>query len=83
MANITISELRPAGADLFSDSESYLMDLSGEELSLEGGLPLTVTTSSKVCIGGAVKATKWVAGAVATGAAAQAGANAWNKWGLW
>ena len=31
MANITISELRPAGADLFSDSESYLTDLTGSE----------------------------------------------------
>ena len=31
MANITISELRPAGADLFSDSESYLTDLTGAE----------------------------------------------------
>lgn len=40
MANITISELRSAGADLFSDSESYLTDLTGSETlgSVNGGL---------------------------------------------
>jgi hypothetical protein len=38
MANITISDLRPAGADLFSDSESYLTDLTeSETLGTLGG----------------------------------------------
>ncbi|MBC1197395.1 hypothetical protein H0901_19600 [Microcystis aeruginosa BLCCF158] len=39
MANITISDLRPAGADLFSDSESYLKDLTDREMTdtLGGG----------------------------------------------
>jgi len=39
MANITISDLRPAGADLFSDSESYLTDLTESEMlgTLGGG----------------------------------------------
>lgn len=32
MANITISNLRPAGADLFDSSESYLQELSDMEL---------------------------------------------------
>ncbi|MDT9183311.1 hypothetical protein [Arthrospira platensis] len=32
MANITISDLRPTGADLFSDSESYLTDLNDQEM---------------------------------------------------
>jgi hypothetical protein len=32
MANITISNLRPAGVDLFDGSESYLQDLSDMEL---------------------------------------------------
>jgi hypothetical protein len=36
MANITISELRPAGADLFSDSEIYLTDLNDEVVWLLG-----------------------------------------------
>ena len=44
MANITISELRPAGADLFSDSESYLTDLTGSETlgTLVGGGSITI-----------------------------------------
>ncbi|WP_272056070.1 hypothetical protein [Nodularia spumigena] len=42
MANITISNLHPAGADLFSDSESYMTDISEDELRLQGGV--TVTT---------------------------------------
>jgi hypothetical protein len=44
MANITISELRPAGADLFSDSESYLTDLTGSETlgTLVGGRSITI-----------------------------------------
>ncbi|MBE8995436.1 hypothetical protein [Microcystis aeruginosa] len=38
MANITISELRPAGADLLFDSESYLTDLTeSETLGTQGG----------------------------------------------
>jgi hypothetical protein len=42
MANITISELRPAGADLFSDSESYIHDLGDHELNNYGGFAWTV-----------------------------------------
>ena len=39
MANINISDLRPAGADLFLDSESYLNDLTeGETNVLLGGV---------------------------------------------
>ena len=38
MANINISDLRPAGADLFLDSESYLNDLTeGEMINIGGG----------------------------------------------
>ncbi len=38
MANINISDLRPAGADLFLDSESYLNDLTeGEMMNTLGG----------------------------------------------
>jgi len=32
MANINISDLRPAGADLFSDSESYINDLTEPQM---------------------------------------------------
>jgi hypothetical protein len=38
MANINISDLSPAGADLFLDSESYLNDLTeGETVNTLGG----------------------------------------------
>ena len=38
MANIDISDLCPAGADLFLDSESYLNDLTeGEMTNTLGG----------------------------------------------
>ncbi len=38
MANINISDLNPAGADLFLDSESYLNDLTeGEMANTLGG----------------------------------------------
>ncbi|MBD2387184.1 hypothetical protein [Cylindrospermum sp. FACHB-282] len=32
MANITISELRPAGYDLLHDSESFLNELAAQEI---------------------------------------------------
>ena len=37
MGNINISDLRPAGADLFLDSESYLNDLTEGEMLIFGG----------------------------------------------
>ncbi len=38
MASIKISELRPAGSELFQDSESFLNELSDRETgNLEGG----------------------------------------------
>ncbi|AKE64121.1 hypothetical protein MYAER_1771 [Microcystis aeruginosa NIES-2549] len=49
MANITISDLRPAGADLFSDSESYLTDLTDSEMldTLGGGGSITICWQNK------------------------------------
>jgi hypothetical protein len=46
MATITISNLSPAGSDLFSDSESYLYELSGEEASIQGGITPAILTYS-------------------------------------
>ncbi len=53
MSNITISNLHPAGSELFFDSESYLKDMSEEELGIQGGingtwgnLPTLVTTNT-------------------------------------
>jgi hypothetical protein len=38
MANITVKDLTSiTGVDLFSDSESFMQDLSGDELALKGG----------------------------------------------
>jgi hypothetical protein len=37
MANIAISDLRPADFDLLSDSESYIRDLSDVELNAQTG----------------------------------------------
>ncbi|MEA5535806.1 hypothetical protein [Crocosphaera sp. XPORK-15E] len=39
MSNIKISDLHTVGADLFSDSESYLQDLTEQEMgnTLGGG----------------------------------------------
>ena len=43
MGNINISDLRPAGADLFLDSESYLNDLTeGEMMNTLGGAAFSV-----------------------------------------
>ena len=44
MANIAISELRPAGTELFLDSEGFISELTDEELSLnKGGVSVTTT----------------------------------------
>lgn len=38
MANIIISELRPAGSELFQDSESFLNELTDQEMvGIAGG----------------------------------------------
>lgn len=52
MANIAIADLRSAGYDLFSDSESFLSSLSEEELDMQGGgIPITTIVSTPGCIG--------------------------------
>ena len=48
MANITISELRPAGADLLFDSESFLDYLNDDELCSVSGGGVTPTTPTIV-----------------------------------
>ncbi|GEA28336.1 hypothetical protein MiAbW_02911 [Microcystis aeruginosa NIES-4325] len=48
MANITISELRPAGADLLFDSESFLDYLNDDELCSVSGGATTPTTPTIV-----------------------------------
>lgn len=42
MAKIELTELRPVGADLFSDSENYMNELGESEMnSINGGIELT------------------------------------------
>lgn len=38
MATINISDLRPTGSELFSDSESFMEELSSGELGIQGGI---------------------------------------------
>jgi hypothetical protein len=57
MANIVISELRPAGSEFFMDSESYMHALTDDEiLETQGGA--TITFSSMWCIRGAIAVTR-------------------------
>lgn len=61
MAHIAISELRPAGVDLFDGSESFMMDLSEDELGIVGGgTPAVAIASSQNCAAAAA----FVVGAV-------------------
>ncbi|MCC5647542.1 hypothetical protein LC607_32470 [Nostoc sp. CHAB 5824] len=57
MASIKISELRPAGSELFQDSESFLNELNEKEtLSLVGGaftaVGVSVSAQTVVSING-------------------------------
>jgi hypothetical protein len=49
MATIKINNLNTAGSDLFSDSESYLTELTEEETNLTQGGLLTRYISSFFC----------------------------------
>jgi hypothetical protein len=54
MATIKISDLRPAGADLFQDSESFLNELTHQEIGdVKGGIIIlfktTVVLSGRRC----------------------------------
>ncbi|BAZ01079.1 hypothetical protein NIES37_50770 [Tolypothrix tenuis PCC 7101] len=52
MSNIKISEILPAGSELFQDSESFLNELTNEEiLDTKGGrLPASLVTNSFISI---------------------------------
>jgi hypothetical protein len=57
MATILIQDLNPAGYSLFTDRETYLKDLSADELDITGGAAptptiSTITTSSVPCMVG-------------------------------
>ena len=46
MAVIKISELRPAGSELFQDSESFLNELNDQEMSTLGGGDVFITQAT-------------------------------------
>ncbi len=50
MAKITISELRPAGAEVFVGSESYLQELTDTELDANNGGSINSLYPSSVII---------------------------------
>ena len=50
MASIVISDLRPAGFDLFMDSENFLSELSDGELSVISGGGFSFFCSSQFCV---------------------------------
>ncbi|MFN6562229.1 MAG: hypothetical protein RMY28_020890 [Nostoc sp. ChiSLP01] len=44
MATIKIHDLSPAGSELFQDSETFLNELTDEELGVNGGLRVASVT---------------------------------------
>jgi hypothetical protein len=64
MASINISDLRPAGSQLFVDSESFMNDLADQELSATNG-----GFTPGIIIWGVPIASKYVVSAMVTGAA--------------
>ena len=50
MAAIQINDLRPVGSELFNDSESFLQELSTEDINevLGGGVVIILLTS--ICV---------------------------------
>ena len=67
MANITVLDIKPDGIELFADSESYLMNLSENELEVYGGIVWTywiaqgaaaAVRSSQACVGVATAVTR-------------------------
>jgi hypothetical protein len=54
MANIEINDLKPAGAELFSDSEGFMTELSDSELAdINGGEAFKTRTHAYNCGGSA------------------------------
>lgn len=50
MANISASEINPAGSDLFIDSNSFINDLNDDELGHTiGGIPMGTVTWLNEC----------------------------------
>jgi hypothetical protein len=50
MASIKIHDLRPAGSELFNDSESFLNELTEGELGVSGGARATLSISISISL---------------------------------
>ncbi len=65
MATINISDIRPAGYDLFSDDDKYMSDLNNDELNrVVGGtepISATIAVSIGVAAGAAFLGGLWAA----------------------
>lgn len=65
MANIEINELKPAGAELFSDSEGFMTELSDSELAdINGGDAQFTGTWAWTCGGSFTDTWAWTCGGV-------------------
>lgn len=67
MVDVRIDDLQPSDAELFSDNESFLDELSEDELGLVAGgtAPLTLTASTAGCVASLAGAASAVGGAIA------------------
>lgn len=65
MASITISDLRfPAGGELLFDSESFMNELSDEEISIQGGVTPAGFWAATAVVGGAAVTSGVISGVV-------------------
>ena len=48
MSKLTVSELNPAGFQFFQDSETFLLDLNDDDLSITGGILSGMTRISVI-----------------------------------
>ncbi|WP_293075286.1 hypothetical protein [Moorena sp. SIO3H5] len=46
MADIKVNDLKPAGAELFADDESFINELTNDELNIIGGQELAAAVLS-------------------------------------
>ena len=48
MSKLTVSDLNPAGFQFFQDSETFLLDLNDDDLSITGGILSGMTRISVI-----------------------------------
>jgi hypothetical protein len=51
MSKLNVSDLNPAGCELFQDDESFLIDLQGDELDIHrGGIFITTNITTNISV---------------------------------